>query len=207
MLVLLLVCMQDWSLISEPSWSLDSTAKEVITSTFVEFAEADGGRREAPLKPLVELWTTSPCPPCDRMKSDIAGGCLYGASIVWNRGNRPDTSKGFPQCRVNGESFVGWSDAVKADVRRAAGLAPTIKQSLIVAAPTHSEMKALHDRLHGGGSWSWPGDLRNHLETVHGVDLGQAIRAKPVQVQSRGESCPNGYCPQPQRRGLFGRRR
>ena len=207
MLVLLLICMQDWSLISEPSWSLESDREEVITSTFVEFAEADGGRRDAPLKPLVELWTTTNCLPCDRMKSDIEAGCLYGASIVWNRSNRPDSSKGFPQCRVNGESFVGWSEQVKADVRRAAGLAPTIKQSLRVAAPSRSEMKALHDRLHGGGSWTWPGDLKTHLETVHGVDLGQAVRAKPVQVQSRGSSCPNGYCPQPQRRGLFGRRR
>jgi hypothetical protein len=37
---------------------------------------------------------------------------------------------------------------------------------------SHSEMKALHDQLHGGGSWTWPGDLATHLATTHGVSTG-----------------------------------
>ena len=201
MLTILLICMQTWSLTADESpsiWTLTDREEVIQSDSFT-----DTGRREAArsLKPLVELWTTANCPPCGRMKADVEGGCLYGASIVWNRGSRPDTSKGFPQCRVDDVAFVGWSESVKGRVREAAGLSePTVKQS----APSHGELKALHDRLHGGGSWTWPGDLRRHLGTAHGVNLGQAIRTKPVQIQSAGSACPGGSCPQqPQRRGLF----
>lgn len=34
---------------------------------------------------------------------------------------------------------------------------------------THREMVELHNSLHGGGQWTWTGDLRTHLESVHGV--------------------------------------
>jgi hypothetical protein len=198
MLVLLLICMQDWSLISDSNWSLEPDEKEVITeSTFVEFAEADGGRRDAPLKPLVELWTTANCPPCDRMKSDIEAGCLYGASIVWNRSNRPDATKGFPQCRVGGESFVGWSEQVKADVQRAAGLGPTIKQSLRVAAPT--------TQLNSNGF-----NVGKHLRDDHGVSTDGMTLQQMESLHNSLHGWQQGTVsrhPQPQRRGLFGRRR
>jgi thiol-disulfide isomerase/thioredoxin len=35
---------------------------------------------------------------------------------------------------------------------------------------SHAEMVELHDRLHGGGSWTWPGDLETHLRRVHNVE-------------------------------------
>jgi thiol-disulfide isomerase/thioredoxin len=176
MLALLLICMQDWRLAGDddPVWRLSDREEVVTQSVFVEAAESrrDAARFE---KPLVELWTTTNCPPCDRMKADIQGGCLYGASIVWNRGSRPDTAKGFPQCRVGGESFVGWNEAVKERVREAAGLGSAIRNSRTVAAPTKQlnsngfdvgkhlrddhgvstdgmtlqQMEALHNRLHG----------------------------------------------------------
>lgn len=34
---------------------------------------------------------------------------------------------------------------------------------------SHNEMKELHNKLHGGGSWTWPGNLKTHLATFHGV--------------------------------------
>lgn len=37
------------------------------------------------------------------------------------------------------------------------------------ARMTHSQMVSLHNQLHGGGSRTWPGDLAEHLRTVHGV--------------------------------------
>ena len=52
---------------------------------------------------------------------------------------------------------------------------------------SHSEMKALHDQLHGGGSWTWPGDLATHLATTHGVSTGGAPLTGaffPLQGQS-----------------------
>lgn len=36
---------------------------------------------------------------------------------------------------------------------------------------SHSGMVSLHNKLHGGGQWTWPGNLKEHLETTHGVRL------------------------------------
>lgn len=35
---------------------------------------------------------------------------------------------------------------------------------------SHAEMVELHNRLHGGGSWTWPGNLETHLRRVHSVE-------------------------------------
>lgn len=34
---------------------------------------------------------------------------------------------------------------------------------------SQAELIRLHNQLHGGGQWSWPGDLRMHLRNVHNV--------------------------------------
>lgn len=34
---------------------------------------------------------------------------------------------------------------------------------------SHGDKVALHNQLHGGGNWTWLGDLSKHLQTVHGV--------------------------------------
>lgn len=39
------------------------------------------------------------------------------------------------------------------------------------ATMSHAEMVRLHNNLHGGGSWTWPGDLREHLRRVHGAEV------------------------------------
>jgi len=66
---------------------------------------------------------------------------------------------------------------------------PVVKQS--ATQMTHAEMVATHNRLHGGGQWTWPGDLATHLQTAHGVNVVKTIQ--PVQrVQS---NCPGGVCP------------
>ena len=38
-----------------------------------------------------------------------------------------------------------------------------------VVRRSHSDLVRLHNQLHGGGSWTWPGDLETHLRTVHRV--------------------------------------
>lgn len=73
---------------------------------------------------------------------------------------------------------------------------------------SHSEMVALHNRLHGGGSWTWPGDLASHLQTTHGVSTVKAATTATrtaVRYQQQS-SCPGGRCPVPtqRRRGSFG---
>ena len=80
---------------------------------------------------------------------------------------------------------------------------PVVPQSTTMS---HSEMVGIHNRLHGGGSWTWPGDLATHLRTVHGVSTTTSMPAKsqPARVQ-QSASCPTGNCPtnRVRRRGGF----
>lgn len=82
---------------------------------------------------------------------------------------------------------------------------------------SQSDLISLHNQLHGGGSWTWPGDLAEHLRNTHGVQINgtasnysgsQVVRSRNV-VRSfprgqvvRGRSnfvsrsaCPTGRCP------------
>lgn len=90
---------------------------------------------------------------------------------------------------------------------------PVVRQAM-----NHNEMVALHNRLHGGGSWTWPGNLEKHLQQVHGVSTVKSVTAKvalnkPAAVRVTQQSnCPNGVCPTQsrataQRRGLLRWRR
>jgi thiol-disulfide isomerase/thioredoxin len=221
MLAILLICMQDWSLISDNTWSLEQ-GEEVIQSTFTESSES---RREA-ARFYVVMFSAEWCQPCQQYKQSGKLKHLqdrFPVSVVDIDEQRQWRSKvpsvpTFWLCDYDSQKkLMSWTGAVDAEIIEAEakrrsrpryddGIMP-VPVSYSSQQMSHSEMKALHDRLHGGGSWTWPGDLRSHLETVHGVDLGQAIKTKPVQLQSRGSSCPGNSCPQSQRRGLFGRLR
>jgi hypothetical protein len=58
---------------------------------------------------------------------------------------------------------------------------------------SQTDLVSIHNRLHGGGNWTWPGDLETHLRVSHGY----GTKSQPVQLVSRGTSCPNGNCPTP----------
>ncbi len=70
--------------------------------------------------------------------------------------------------------------------------AATVKMS-------HSEMVQLHNRLHGGVPWTWPGDLETHLHNTHHAattKVSTVAIKKPQQVYTTPLSnCPNGKCP------------
>lgn len=77
-------------------------------------------------------------------------------------------------------------------------------------AMSHSEMITLHNRLHGGGQWTWPGDLETHLRTTHGVSTTKTTTPKPTVRTVQQSACPNGRCPTVNRGSRwfgFGRRR
>lgn len=46
-------------------------------------------------------------------------------------------------------------------------------QAQRVESPVMSQgdLISLHNSLHGGGSWTWPGDLAEHLRNTHGVQI------------------------------------
>ena len=89
---------------------------------------------------------------------------------------------------------------------------------------SQADLIQLHNRLHGGVSWSWLGDLETHLRTTHGVMSGgeQPVSGSFFQVQGQSavgssrstvrsnswgsrfvgrsrtsarQSCPSGRCP------------
>jgi hypothetical protein len=82
---------------------------------------------------------------------------------------------------------------------------------------SHARRVELHNRLHGGGNWTWPGNLSEHLRTAHGVDTDGipanygtsqvASQRSSVRLVSRGSprgwrtsyqtraTCPSGRCP------------
>jgi hypothetical protein len=202
MLALLLICMQDWTLFGDSptaSWTL-TDREEVIQSD----DSGHDGRREAPVFHV----TQAPfhCPPCDRLQADIDSGVFGDAEFT----AAPSWSgmKGYPAVRWQDDSgkwkaVHGYSTEIR-DLLLSVSGEPVVKQSSAVQRPRqmpHSEMKALHDRLHGGGSWTWPGDLATHLRQAHGVDVSRTTIQRTGSVQS----CPT--CPQPQRAGMFGRRK
>ena len=90
-------------------------------------------------------------------------------------------------------------------------------QAAQTETPRSIDLVGLHNQLHGGGNWTWPGDLATHLQTTHGVMLNgnqpsyvgsQTYRSRSVvrsvPYRSTGvwrsrsvsrSSCPSGNCP------------
>jgi len=90
-------------------------------------------------------------------------------------------------------------------------------QTFVEPMPSHGDLVSLHNSLHGGGQWTWPGDLATHLSQSHGVNLNgtvanhqvnPVVRARSVvSTVSRGplvnwrsrsvlrSHCPDGRCP------------
>jgi hypothetical protein len=63
-------------------------------------------------------------------------------------------------------------------------------------ASSHSDLVAMHNRLHGGGQWTWPGDLATHLRTTHGVNLGTS--SHHTTASNRSQRTHMGAIPQRQ---------
>jgi len=132
----------------------------------------------------VELFicSTASCVPCKRLWRDVDDGKLDG--FVLTEVPAFDGLKSYPAIRFsNPDSDTGWSVIYGYDEDTRLWLrAKLLGEKQVVlsrvqcypVAMSHSEMKALHDRLHGGGSWTWPGDLATHLATTHGVSTGGA---------------------------------
>jgi len=167
------------------------------------------------------LWVTYAdfnCPPCDRLRADIASGMLDEFTIAVASGNgiggsrpairfRSATSEtGYAVQYGYSDTMLRWLKSNLLDTQAEMIVSRPARPSRPAAA-SHSDMVATHNALHGGGSWTWPGDLATHLRETHGVDSG--AQSQPVRY-SNTSSCPGGVCPtrsRSTRRGLFGRRR
>ena len=194
---------------------------EVISSETDPQIVPDGNESQSPITQpdattAVRLFVTHApfnCPPCNALDAAEERGDLAGFEVI--RSDGFDGITGYPAIRFEDTTSptgwrvrYGWSGEQLAWLK--ANLLPTTNQFVshsldINPVMSHSEMKALHDQLHGGGSWTWPGDLATHLQTTHGVQL-TGIREQPVRLVSRGSACSTGNCPT-SRRGILRWRR
>ena len=162
--------------------------------------------------------STAGCAPCAKLWRDVDAGLFEG--FVVEKSADFDGLKSYPAIRYeDASSATGWAVVYGYDAAQLRSLKKLLPKTAAyrTAFWTHGEMVAKHNELHGGGSWSWPGDLATHLATVHGVDangMDQANAQNPItgkqyairsvsrgifgRVRSRNsyrQSCPAGGCP------------
>jgi len=164
------------------------------------------------------------CPPCNRLKADVDAGKFSGFDVIYEADF--DGLKSYPAIRFREPSSpTGWRVRYGYDASQLQWLRDTllpttafVSQPVITnAVVSHGDLVSIHNQLHGGGNWTWPGVLASHLRTTHGVDLNGVSannRAGAVTSQrnavrfvSRGSprgwrtsysarnSCPAGGCP------------
>jgi hypothetical protein len=141
--------------------------------------------------------STANCSPCKRLWRDVDDGKLDGFDV--RKAPPFDGLKSYPAIRFkNPDSDTGWSVVYGYDEETRLWLRAKLLGEKAVAsnrvtyspaAMSHGEMVALHNQLHGGGQWTWPGDLSKHLQSVHGVVMNggeQPVSGSffPVQGQS-----------------------
>jgi hypothetical protein len=163
--------------------------------------------------------STAGCAPCARLWRDVDAGLFDGFAV--EKSGDFDGLKSYPAIRYeDAASATGWAVVYGYD----AAQLQSLKNKLLpqtaayrTAFWTHGDMVAKHNELHGGGSWTWPGDLATHLATAHGVEtngMDKSDAQNPVyskqyavrsvsrgifgRVRSRNsyrKSCPAGGCP------------
>jgi hypothetical protein len=134
--------------------------------------------------PGVELVVTLAdfhCPPCERLKAAIEEGQFSDFAIRYDNSYRPSS---YPAIRYKStESSSGWSAIVGYDSgtvpflksrllkkgKQGGGTAGYVSRAIQHVVMGQREMIQIHNRLHGGGNWTWPGNLKTHLRTAHGV--------------------------------------
>lgn len=128
------------------------------------------------VKPTLYVSTIKFCAPCARLKKDIQAGKFNDFDIVYLD---DDTwTQGFPVIRWKEDGkwmyFTndkgknrGYDKNVLKDLKQRFG----INQTTSAQTYQHSDLINLHNDLHGGGNWTWPGDLATHLRQEHGVEL------------------------------------
>jgi hypothetical protein len=173
---------------SDPSQSIDTVVNESRGSS-------PGSQPVAVSAVELFVCSTASCAPCKRMWRDVDDGKLDG--FVFTKVPPFDGMESYPAIRFQDtESNTGWAVVYGYDEATRQYLRTKLLGEKAVANQvacelsrmSHSEMKALHDSLHGGGSWTWPGDLATHLATTHGVSTGgnEPVSGSffPVQRQS-----------------------
>ena len=160
--------------------------------------------------------STAGCAPCAKLWRDVDAGLFEGFAV--EKSGDFDGLKSYPAIRYeDASSATGWAVVYGYDAAQLRLLKKLLPKTAAyrTAFWTHEQMVAKHNELHGGGSWSWPGDLATHLATVHGVKtngennsqiqlLNQRYAVRSVSRKILGigrvqnlyrRNCPSGSCP------------
>ena len=175
--------------------------------------------------PAVRLYVTYAdfhCPPCERLREAVKRGDFAGFEVIESESFAGQ--KSYPATRYqnrDGQWKVryGYDARLPQWVRNDVETTNRVVSRPQITNPVVSQMDlvSIHNRLHGGGNWTWPGDLATHLQTVHGVDTDGipanygtsqvASQRSSVRLVSRGsprswrtvyqtrKACPSGRCP------------
>lgn len=191
-----------------------SPGKNANDSHHSQMAVAESG--DVPLF----VCSTANCSPCKRLWRDVDNGKLDGFIVKKVEPFKGMT--GYPAIRFrNPESATGWSvvydynEKIRLFLRAKLLGETSVASSRVTCSPvamSHGEMVALHNSLHGGGNWNWPGDLSKHLESVHGVVTTggeQPVSGSffPVSRQPAIQSSRSGVRSNTRWQGFFGRSR
>ena len=162
-----------------PPWTITETSSPgfVVTETQQSEVASESGC-------YLVVFTTASCSPCQAWKRNH----LPRIESLGHKVRIIDVDRDSTWRVTTVPTFWVVDRATKKVVRTFVGitsadtLLPLIKAKENTVATTtvttsrpvsmsHSAMVRLHNQLHGGGSWSWPGDLASHLRTVHGVAI------------------------------------
>jgi hypothetical protein len=188
------------SLVSQPT----DNSEEVIQSTELTPAGKNANESQpvtglvaAPAGVPLLISTTVGCAPCERLKQDVAAGLFAGFDVKFATDWQPDK---YPAIRFKSESSSsGWGAIYGYDGNTLAWLrSKLLNQSTPVQAvasvpvvrQSHGDLVALHNQLHGGGNWTWPGgtmaSLESHLRESHGVQSAGGAPLTGAMFQNRG---------------------
>ena len=130
--------------------------------------------------------STAGCAPCARLWRDVDAGLFDGFAV--EKSGDFDGLKSYPAIRYeDASSATGWAVVYGYDAAQLRSLKKLLPKTAAyrTAFWTHEQMVAKHNELHGGGSWSWPGDLATHLATAHGVKTNNENNAQIQLLNQR----------------------
>lgn len=187
--------------------------------TVVNESPAFGPGMQPVVASAVELLvcSTANCSPCKWLWRDVDNGKLDGFTV---RKVEPfEGIKGYPAIRFRDDtSDTGWkvvynyNETIRLWLRAKLLGEDHEEMHVVQSRPislSHSEMVKIHNTLHGGGQWTWPGDLAEHLQTTHGVSLksgGEPVSGSffPVSREIAVLNSSPAVRSFPQRKGFFG---
>lgn len=201
--------------------------EEVIKSALEpqEAAKANQPQAHQPVASpsAVRLYVTSSesCEPCVRLWKAVEAGEFDGFDVRKSsdfKGLESYPATRFKDTKGQWRVIYGFNDNTIDSLRHWTGTNQFVSQPIITKSfVSQPDLVSIHNQLHGGGQWTWPGDLATHLRIVHGVDPNGipanhgtsqvAGQRSSVRLISRGSprgwrtnyqaraTCPAGGCP------------